>query len=635
MRIALVGAGRIGQLHGRLVAAQPAVTEVVVADLDADRAREAASAVDGRVAATVDEAIESADAVIVAASTNAHASLVRQAVDRGKPTFCEKPLAFDLPETVELVDHIERIGAVVQVGFQRRFDPGYVEARRLVESGELGTVYLVRLIAHDHEPPPDDYVPVSGGLFRDSSIHDFDALRWVTGLEVDELYADGSVRRFEVFARNDDVDTGAVILRLSDGTIGVLGQTRHDPRGYDIRMEIVAERDSVAVGLAPRTPLRSLEPVGVDMPGPAWTTFLTRFGRPTEPSSSHSCASPAARSRARAPPAMRSRPCASRSPPVVLAPSIGRFGSQRSDGVASPRTREEVSLTSVSQRGAAGPNDRLHLVTERPLRRRSMKLHKWLGLLVPVVLAVGACSSAASSSPGTSAAAGGKLTIAAVQGVEDAGLKALAPMYTQKTGVQIEIVEAPYADLYTKLVTAFSANDATYDLAMMDDPWMPKFGTDGSLTDLGPLGITKDPDIAQVVWDVGTWPPPRGAVPPTEKSKAAQLLGVTIVGNVEMFMWRKDLSPTGPASYDEVLANAKSQNKSDFAGYIIRGKATNPVVADFLPILWSFGGDVFDENWNVVFDNQQSLSAVKFLVEDLKAVAQADPASTDAADRDR
>jgi multiple sugar transport system substrate-binding protein len=157
----------------------------------------------------------------------------------------------------------------------------------------------------------------------------------------------------------------------------------------------------------------------------------------------------------------------------------------------------------------------------------------------------------------------------------------------------------------------------------------------GALTPLEPLGISKDSDIAQVVWDVGTWPPPRGPVPPSEKDKQKQLLGVTIVGNVEMFMWRKDLTPNGPASYDEVLANAKAQNKPNFAGYIIRGKATNPVVADFLPILWSFGGDVFDESWNVVFDNDSSLKAVKFLVEDLKAVAQTGPDTTDAAERDK
>jgi multiple sugar transport system substrate-binding protein len=263
-----------------------------------------------------------------------------------------------------------------------------------------------------------------------------------------------------------------------------------------------------------------------------------------------------------------------------------------------------------------------------------MQRMKALAVFAASVMFLAACSAGNNST----ASGGGSnvtLTIAAVQGVEDTGLKALAPMYTAKTGVKINIVEAPYADLYTKLVNAFQANDATYDLAMMDDPWMPKFGTMGALTPLEPLGIQKDTDIAQVVWDVGTWPPPRGPVPPSEKDKTKALLGVTIVGNVEMFMWRKDITPNGPASYDEVLSNAKAQNKANFAGYIIRGKATNPVVADFLPILWSFGGDVFDENWNVVFDNANSLAAVKFLVNDLKAVAQADPASSDAAERDK
>ena len=257
-----------------------------------------------------------------------------------------------------------------------------------------------------------------------------------------------------------------------------------------------------------------------------------------------------------------------------------------------------------------------------------MKLTKWLALLAAAVLVVTACSSGGG---------GGKperLVIAAVQGDEDAGLKAIAPEYEKKTGIKLEIVEAPYPQLYEKLVNAFKANDATYDLVMIDDPWMPKFGTDGSFQDLGKLGVTQDPDIAQIVWDVGTWPPPKGPVPPSEKDKAKQLLGVTIVGNVEMFMYRGDLTPA-PASYDDVLANAKAQNKPNFAGYLIRGKATNPVTADFLPILWSFGGDVFDENWNVVFASPASKAAVKFLVVDLKAVAQADPGNTDAADRSR
>ena len=277
MRMALLGAGRIGQLHGRLLAAQPKVDEVVIWDIDFDRAREAASAINGLAAPSLEEALRGADAAVIAASTNAHATLARETVDRRMPTFCEKPLAFDLPETLELVDRIEAAGVPFQVGFQRRFDPAYREARRLVESGDLGTVYLVRLIAHDHEPPPDAYIPVSGGLFRDSSIHDFDALRWLLGQEVEEVYATGSVRGFPIFERHDDVDTAATVLRLADGTLGVLSQTRHDPLGYDIRMEIVGSRDAVAVGLGQRTPIRSLEADAPTLAGPPWQTFLTRF----------------------------------------------------------------------------------------------------------------------------------------------------------------------------------------------------------------------------------------------------------------------------------------------------------------------------------------------------------------------
>ena len=277
MRVAVLGAGRIGQLHSRLLASQADVSEVIVSDIDGERARQVADAIGGRAASSVESALDVADAALVTATTDAHATLVSMAIDRQLPVFCEKPLAFDLAETAALVEKIERTGAIVQVGFQRRFDPAYQEARRLVETGAIGTVYLVRLIAHDHEPPPDAYIPVSGGLFRDSSIHDFDALRWVTGLEVVELYAAGSVREFPIFARYDDVDTGAVVLQMTDGTLAVLGQTRHDPRGYDIRMEVMGSKDAVTVGLSTSTPLRSLEAEAPLMPGPAWTSFLTRF----------------------------------------------------------------------------------------------------------------------------------------------------------------------------------------------------------------------------------------------------------------------------------------------------------------------------------------------------------------------
>ena len=235
----------------------------------------------GRVAATAEEAIAAADAVIVAASTPMHAPLVALCIDAGKPVFVEKPLAFDLEETVALVAKAEAAGAVVQVGFQRRFDPAYVEAKRLLDSGELGTLYMVRLIAHDHTPPPDAYIPVSGGLFRDSSIHDFDALRWLTGSEVVEVYATGAVRNFPIFAEHDDVDTGACIFTCANGVIGSHAQTRHNPLGYDVRMEVIGSKDAVCVGVDGRTPIRSLEAGAPVMANPAWTPSSTGSRRRT------------------------------------------------------------------------------------------------------------------------------------------------------------------------------------------------------------------------------------------------------------------------------------------------------------------------------------------------------------------
>ncbi len=250
--------------------------------------------------------------------------------------------------------------------------------------------------------------------------------------------------------------------------------------------------------------------------------------------------------------------------------------------------------------------------------------------------AVSATATAVPAVTATSVSGPVQLTIAAVQGNEDAALKGVAPLYEQKTGGKIQIVEFPYDQLYEKLVTTFQANAGSYDLAMMDDPWMPKFGTGEWLQPLdSAYGFTRDPDIPSVVYDVGTWPPPRGAVPPGQKDKPQHLIGITVVGNVEIFMFRKDMSDA-PKTWDDVLANAKKFNKpGSMAGYIIRGKATNPIVADFLPILWSFGGDIFDANWKVVINSEESMRAVKFLVQDLKAVAESGAENVDAADRSR
>ncbi|HEU4848110.1 MAG TPA: Gfo/Idh/MocA family oxidoreductase [Rubrobacteraceae bacterium] len=275
-RVGLLGAGRIGALHGSTLAADPGVERVVVGDVDAERAQALAGRL-GSEYGTIEEVMRSRpDAVVIAASTSAHAGLIRDAVDAGIPAFCEKPVALGYEETLEIVEKVESGGAVLQIGFQRRFDAGYVEAKRIVYSGALGTLYSLRLATHDPEPPHEGYIPTSGGIFRDLHIHDFDILRWLAGSEVEEVYAVGSVRGFEVFSRYGDVDTAAALIKMEDGVVAVLTGGRHDPLGYDVRAEVFGSGDSIAVGLDGRTPLRSVES-GMPPPEKPYPNFQARF----------------------------------------------------------------------------------------------------------------------------------------------------------------------------------------------------------------------------------------------------------------------------------------------------------------------------------------------------------------------
>lgn len=277
MRIALLGAGRIGASHARVLAADPRVTAVTIADLDATRAATVAAEVGAQAAADAATAIAGADALVIATSTTTHAELIRAGVARGIPVFCEKPVAEDLATSIAVAREVEAANGAVQIGFQRRFDPGYVEARRMVREGEVGTVYLVRMAGHDPAPPHESYIPTSGGLFRDFTVHDFDIVRWLLDDDVEEVWAVGAVREFPVFAKYDDVDTAVATMRMRSGVLVTLDVTRDDPRGYDVRTEIFGSKESIAVGLDPRTPIRSVEP-GVPAPTePGWPGFYVRF----------------------------------------------------------------------------------------------------------------------------------------------------------------------------------------------------------------------------------------------------------------------------------------------------------------------------------------------------------------------
>ena len=159
MKIALIGAGRIGRLHARLLSSTPGIKRLIVADADAARAAEVAGEVGADTAGSIDEALAAADATVIAAATSAHAELIRASIGRGLPTFCEKPLPDELEDTIAVAGEVERSGVPFQLGFQRRFDAGYREARRKVETGELGNLYIVRLAGHDPAPPHESYIP--------------------------------------------------------------------------------------------------------------------------------------------------------------------------------------------------------------------------------------------------------------------------------------------------------------------------------------------------------------------------------------------------------------------------------------------------------------------------------------------
>ena len=260
MRVGVAGVGRIGRGHAERLMRNSDVSEVLITDSDMSRAGEIGHELGVRIVPTVDGLLAAVDAIVIAASTTAHAELLIAAIQARTPAFCEKPISHDLAISREVAQLADARKVPIQMGFQRRFDPGYRAAATLVKAGGLGTLYAIRTAGHDPQPPWEAYIAHSGGLFRDFGVHDFDALRFVTGQEIVEVYACGAVRQFPIFRKYDDVDTAVATLTLSDGPLALMSLTRHNPRGYDIRMELIGSRDNVAVGWDACTPLRSLEP---------------------------------------------------------------------------------------------------------------------------------------------------------------------------------------------------------------------------------------------------------------------------------------------------------------------------------------------------------------------------------------
>ncbi|MCT9144637.1 Gfo/Idh/MocA family protein [Streptomyces violarus] len=279
MRIGVIGTGRIGTIHANTLSRHRDVGSLILTDADPTRAQDLAHRLGETAAPGVEEIFRwGVDAVVITTNTSAHAELIGRAARSGLPVFCEKPIALDLPGTLSAIAEVETVGTVLQMGFQRRFDTGYTGARDAVRSGRLGRLHTVRALTSDQSPPAAAWLPLSGGLYRDTLIHDFDVLRWVTGREVADVYAAGSDAGPAMFREAGDVDTAAVLLTLDDGMLATITGSRMNGAGYDVRMELAGELDQIVVGLDDRTPIASTEPTGPPAADKPWTGFLERFG---------------------------------------------------------------------------------------------------------------------------------------------------------------------------------------------------------------------------------------------------------------------------------------------------------------------------------------------------------------------
>lgn len=250
LNIGLIGAGRIGQVHASTIAYRVNTAQLTaVTDPIATSAQSVAAKFRiPKIAADYKEIIadKSIDAVMVCTPTDTHAEIIIAAAQAGKHIFCEKPIALDLKQTDAAIAAVEKAGVTLQMGFQRRFDANFARLKQAVSAGEIGELRMVHSTSRDPGPPPVSYIKVSGGIFLDMSIHDWDMLRFVTGSEVTEVYAQGGVMVDPAIGEAGDIDTHVTLLRFASGVIGTVDNCRQAAYGYDQRFEAFGSKGAVA-----------------------------------------------------------------------------------------------------------------------------------------------------------------------------------------------------------------------------------------------------------------------------------------------------------------------------------------------------------------------------------------------------
>ena len=250
INVGIIGAGRIGKVHAETLAYRlPRANPAVITDVNPQAARDAAARYGiPHVAASAAEifADPSIHAVLICSSTDTHSELVVEAAEAGKHIFCEKPLDHTLARIDRALAAVAGAGVKLQIGFNRRFDANFARVRQAVVSGEIGTPHLMHLISRDPAPPPISYIKVSGGIFLDMTIHDFDMARFLIGSEVEEIYTAAAVRVDPEIGKAGDVDTAVMMLRFVNGVIGTIDNSRKAVYGYDQRAEVFGSGGAIS-----------------------------------------------------------------------------------------------------------------------------------------------------------------------------------------------------------------------------------------------------------------------------------------------------------------------------------------------------------------------------------------------------
>ena len=242
INVGLIGAGRIGKLHaGHLASRIPDANLLAISDIVAQAAQACAARWNVPTATSDHRAIledSAIDAVVICSSTDTHARLIEEAAAAGKHIFCEKPIDFDLARIDRALQAVERAGVKLQIGFNRRFDPNFKRVREMVAAGQIGTPHILRITSRDPAPPPISYIQVSGGIFLDMTIHDFDMARYLIGSQVEEVFAAGRVMVDPAIGAAGDIDTAVITLQFANGTLGTIDNSRRAAYGYDQRVEV-------------------------------------------------------------------------------------------------------------------------------------------------------------------------------------------------------------------------------------------------------------------------------------------------------------------------------------------------------------------------------------------------------------